>query len=328
MTAAPAPPRAMVLAAGLGTRLRPLTNLVPKPLVPVANRPLLEYTFALLAAAGVREAIVNAHHLADGLESGLRTLDPSGLSLHVSRERRILGTAGGLKRAEAFLAGGTFLLLNGDFLVDLDLRRVLEFHSQQHATATMVLLPDENSGVLGVDPDGVIRRFIAPRPAGEPGERLSCGFTGIHVLEPEVFRLIPANTPWEINRQVYPELLARGRRVCGFVHRGYWREAGSPAGYLAANREVLAGRAGALAPRPGAGAAVLAGAACAPPVLVGDHVLAGPGVELGPETVIGPEARLGAGARIRRSVVLEGADVPAGADLDGAVLFPGGRLDA
>jgi NDP-sugar pyrophosphorylase family protein len=317
----------MVLAAGLGTRMRPLTNLIPKPLLPIANRPLLEYTFALLAAAGVRQVVVNAHHLADQFEQGLRSLDPSGLSLHISRERRILGTAGGLKRAESFLAGGTFLLLNGDFLVDLDLRQVLEFHARQQATATMVLMPDEKSGVLGVDPDGVIRRFIAPRPADEPGERLSCGFTGVHVLEPDVFRLIPANTAWEINRQVYPELLARGRRVCGFVHYGYWREAGSPGGYLAANREVLAGRAGSITPRPGAGAPALADVACIAPVLVGDRVLAGPGAEIGPETVIGPEARIGAGARVRRSAILEGADVPGGADLDGAVLFPGGRLD-
>jgi mannose-1-phosphate guanylyltransferase len=181
--------------------------------------------------------------------------------------------------------------------------------------------------VLGVDDDGVIRRFIAPRPAGEPPGRLSCGFTGIHVLEPEVFRLIPANTPWEINRQVYPELIARGRRVCGFVHRGYWREAGSPAGYLAANREVLAGRAGSLAPRPGSGSAALAGTARTPPVLVGDGALVGPGVEIGPETIIGPEASIGAGARIRRSVILEGADVAAGAELDGAVVFAGGRLE-
>ncbi|HEY6001130.1 MAG TPA: NDP-sugar synthase, partial [bacterium] len=264
MSARPAAPRAMVLAAGFGTRLRPLTNTTPKPLLPVANRPLLEYTFALLAGAGVREAIVNAHHLADELERGLRALDPSGLALHVSRERAILGTAGGLKRAESFLAGGTFLLLNGDFLVDVDLRRVLDFHVEMQATATMVLVPDADAGVLGVDPDGVIRRFIAPRPADEPADRLSCGFTGIHVLEPEVFRLIPPNRPWEINRQAYPDLLKRGGRVCGFVHRGYWREAGSPAGYLAANREVLAGRAGALAPRPCSGSPALAGAVCSP----------------------------------------------------------------
>jgi NDP-sugar pyrophosphorylase family protein len=316
----------MVLAAGLGTRLRPLTATIPKPLVPVANRPLLEYTFATLAAAGVRQAVVNAHHLPDQLEAGLRALDASGLELHVSRESRILGTAGGLKKAEAFLSGGTFLMLNGDFLVDLDLSRVLEFHMQQKATATMVLIPDESSGVLGVDPDGVIRRFIAPRPADEPEDRLSCGFTGIHVLEPEVFRSIPPGKPWEINKQVYPDLIAKGRRVCGFVHRGYWREAGSPAGYLAANREVLAGRAGALAPRPGAGAATLDGAACVAPVLAGRGVRVGAGVEIGPETVIGPEALIGDGARVRRSVILEGAEVPAGADLDGAVVFPGGRL--
>jgi len=323
-----APLRAMVLAAGFGTRLRPLTNVIPKPLVPIANRPLLEYTFALLAGAGIREAIVNTHHLADILEQRLRTLDSSGLALHFSHERRILGTAGGPRKAGSFFGEGTFLLLNGDFLVDIDLRRVLDFHNQQGAAATMVLMPDEVSGVLGVDPDGEIRRFIQPRPADEPADRTSCGFTGIHVLEPEVLRLIPANTPWEINRQVYPELIARGRRVCGFIHRGYWREAGSPAGYLAANREVLAGRAGTITPRPGAGTPTLGGATCQAPVLAGRGVRVGSGVEIGPECVIGAEVRIGDGARIRRSVILEGADVPAGADIDGAVLFSGGRLAA
>jgi NDP-sugar pyrophosphorylase family protein len=318
----------MVLAAGLGTRLRPLTNTVPKPLVPIANRPLLEYTFALLARAGVREAIVNSHHLPEIFEAGLRGLDSSGLALHLSRERRILGTAGGLKRAESFLGAGTFLLLNGDFLVDLDLRRVLDFHESHGAAATMVLMPDEHSGVLGVDPDGVIRRFIQPRPQDEPADRLSCGFTGIHVLEPEIFSLIPPGKPWEINRQAYPALIARGARVCGFVHRGYWREAGSPAGFLAANRDIVAGRAGALAPRPGAGMPTLAGAACSAPVLVGDAVRVGAGVQIGPETVIGPEARIGDGACIRRSVILAGSDVPGGAVLDGAILFPDGTLAA
>lgn len=322
------PPRAMVLAAGLGTRLRPLTNAIPKPLVPIANRPLLEYTFALLAGAGVFEAIVNTHHLPEILEEGLRNLDASGLALHFSRERSLLGTAGGLKKAESFLDAGTFLLLNGDFLVDLDLRQVLDFHHQQGAAATMVLVPDDISGVLGVDPDGVIRRFIEPRPADEPADRLACGFTGIHVLEPGIFPLIPLSKPWEINRQVYPDLIARGRRICGFVHRGYWREAGSPAGYLAANREMIAGRAGALAPRPGAGAPTLDGAACSAPLLAGRGVRVGTNVQIGPETVIGTEVRIGDGARLRRSVILAGTDVPAGADLDGAVLFPGGGFTA
>ena len=161
------PLHAMVLAAGLGTRLLPLTNVIPKPLVPIANRPLLEYTFALLAGAGVREALVNTHHLPDIFEERLRELDSSGLALHVSRERRILGTAGGLKKAEGFLGAATFLLLNGDFLVDIDLRQVLDFHQKQGAAATMVLIPDAAAGVLGVDPDGLIRRFIIRRSHNE-----------------------------------------------------------------------------------------------------------------------------------------------------------------
>lgn len=190
----------------------------------------------------------------------------------------------------------------------------------------MVLMPEEVSGVIGVDPDGAIRRFIRPRPADEPADRLSCGFTGIHVLEPAVFPLIPAKKPWEINRQVYPDLLARGLRVSGFVHRGYWREAGSPVGYLAANRDLVAGRAGAIRVRPGAGSPALAGAACLAPVLAGRGIRLGAGVEIGPETVIGPEVRIGDGARLCRSVILEGTEVPPGAEIDGQVLFPGGSF--
>lgn len=317
--------RAMVLAAGLGTRLRPLTLGTPKPLVPIANRPLLEYTFALLAAAGVDEVIVNVHHLPERMQDGLRRLDASGLGVHCSVEKRILGTAGGVKKAEAFLAGGTFFLLNGDFLIDIDLRRVLDFHREQKAIATMVLMPDAAAGVISVDAEGVIRRFLTP-VEHEPGDWVRTGFTGIHVLEPEVLKLVPANRPWEINRQVYPELLARGRRVCGFLHGGYWREAGNPAGYLAANLEVIAGRAGKLAPRPGAGAGGLAGVDATDPLFAGAGVQVGTGVVLGPEVVLGPQVRIGEGAQIRRAVILEGTDVPAGALIDGEVWFPEGRF--
>lgn len=317
--------RAMILAAGLGTRLRPLTLGVPKPLVPVANRPLLEYTFALIAAAGIDEVIVNIHHLPERMQDGLRRLDASGLGVHFSVERRILGTAGGVKKAGAFLCGGTFFLLNGDFLIDIDLGRVLDFHREQQAVATMVLMPDASAGVISVDPEGRIHRILTPATQ-EPVDWIRTGFTGIHILEPEVLKLIPANTPWEINRQVYPELLARGRRVCGFLHHGYWCEAGNPAGYLAANLDVVAGRSGTLRARPGAGSEGLAGAACTPPVLAGHDVQVGRDARLGPEVVLGPEVRIGDGARISRSVILEGTEIPAGAVIAGEVWFPEGRF--
>jgi NDP-sugar pyrophosphorylase family protein len=314
----------MVLAAGLGTRLRPFTDTLPKPLLPVANRPILEYTFALLAGSGVSEVIVNTHHLADTLEEGLRRIDTSGLKVALSRERKILGTAGGPKRAAPFLEGGAFLLLNGDFLVDIDLREVVAFHREKGAKATMALREDPSGGIY-LDGGGRIRQFLDPGSAPDPGWT-RCGFTGIHVLEPEVLKLIPRNTPYEINKEVYPAMFGKGWPVCGFLHAGYWREAGDPGGFLAANIEVAAGRAGGIALRPGSGATELQGEGLTSPLLVGAGALIEGGAIIGPEVVVGPEARIGRGARVRRSVILEGGDVPDGTKIEGVILSPEGKV--
>jgi NDP-sugar pyrophosphorylase family protein len=316
----------MILTAGFGTRLRPLTHRVPKPLLPVANRPLLEYTFALLAGAGVREVIINVHYLADEMMDGLRRLDTAGLAIHISQERRILGTAGGPKRAAPFLEGETFLLLNGDFLVDIDLHAVIDFHRSRGTRATMVLREDDGGGIH-IDKNGRIRQFLDPRGAPSP-QWTRTGFTGIHVLEPEVLTLIPKNSPWEINKQVYPAMLEKGWPVYGFLHDGYWREAGDPAGYLAANLEMLSGGCGNLGLRPGSGTLAPQQPGRQPPVLMGKGVVAGEGVVLGPEVVVGDQTHIGEGARIRRSVILEGTDVPAGSDLESIILAPEGSLPA
>jgi mannose-1-phosphate guanylyltransferase len=316
--------RAMILAAGLGTRLRPFTTATPKPLLPVANRPLLEYTFALLAEAGIGEVIVNAHHLADDLEDGLRRLDSSGVRVSLSRERKILGTAGGPKKAAPFLESGTFLLLNGDFLIDIDLKEVVDFHRRQGAAATMVLR-EEAGGAIHVDPAGRIRQFLQPERRASP-EWTVTGFTGIHILEPEVLKLIHANTPWEINRQVYPEMIRRGWKVSGFLHRGYWREAGDPEGFLAAGIEVIGGRAGAIRPRPGSGDLNPPGKEHTPPLLVGKGAVIEGGVKLGPAVVIGPEVRIGRGAVIARAIILEGADVAPGERIERAIVSREGRI--
>lgn len=316
--------RAMILAAGFGTRLRPFTTAIPKPLLPVANRPLLEYTFSLLAGAGIGEAILNAHHLVDELEDGLRRLDSSGVRVSLSRERKILGTAGGPKKAAPFLEGGTFLLLNGDFLVDIDLNEVVDFHRRQGAAATMVLR-EEAAGAIHVDPGGRIRQFLQPDRQAAP-EWTACGFTGIHVLEPEVLKLIPANTPWEINRQVYPEMFKRGWKVGGFLHRGYWREAGDPEGFLAAGIEVIDRRAGTIRPRPGAGELDPPGQEHTPPLLIGKGAVIESGTALGPAVVIGPEVRIGRGASLTRAVILEGAEVVPGERIEGAIVSGEGRI--
>lgn len=316
----------MVLAAGLGTRLRPLTNTVPKPLLPVANRPILEYTFSLLAGAGIGEVILNTHHLADRLEEGLRLLDTAGVRVHLSREPKILGTAGGPKKARSFFGEGTFLLVNGDFLIDIDLQEVVDFHRRSGARATMVLRGDERGGIF-VDSEGLIRQFLEQREAALP-EWTRTDFTGIHLLEPEVLKLIPRNTPWEINLQVYPEMLRRGWTVSGFLHTGYWREAGNPAGYLAANLDVISGKAGKISPLPGSGSLNPGGEGCSSPLLIGEGAVIEPEAALGPGVVIGPQARIGRGAAVRNSVILEGTDVPDGALVENEIRAPDGVLTA
>ena len=318
----------MVLAAGLGTRLRPLTNNLPKPLLPVANRPILEYTFSLLSRArlGIEDVIVNTHHLPERLEDGLRSLDTGGLRVHLSREARILGTAGGPKKARSFLEDGTFLLVNGDFLIDIDLRKVVDLHRRSGARATMVLREDSGGGIF-VDRQGAIRRFLEG-PEGAPAEWTRADFTGIHVLEPEVLSLVPRNTPFEINLQVYPEMLRRGWGVAGLLHRGYWREAGDPARYLAANLEVISGRSGGIAPPPGAGRLNPRGEGCAPPLLVGEGAVIEAGARLGPGVVVGPEARIGRGATVKNAVLLEGTDIPAGARVESEIRSPASVLPA
>jgi len=318
----------MVLAAGLGTRLRPLTNTLPKPLLPVANRPILEYTFTLLSRAGlgIDDVIVNAHHLPERLEEGLRRLDTAGLRVHLSREPKILGTAGGLKKVRAFLEDGTFLLINGDFLIDIDLGAVVDFHRRSGAQATMVLREDEAGGIY-VDREGLIRKFLEPLKTAPPGWRRT-DFTGIHVLEPEVLKLIPRNTRWEINLQLYPEMLRRGWTVAGFLHRGYWREAGDPAGFLAANREIISGDAGKIVLPPGAGRIDPEGECCSPPLLIGEGAVIDPGAKLGPGVVVGPEARVGRDAVVENSVILEGTDIPEGARVKDEIRSPDAVISA
>ncbi len=316
--------RAMVLAAGLGTRLRPLTGEIPKPLLPVANRPLLEYTFGLLADAGVEEVILNTHHLAGVMQDAVRELDAAGMRVHISREKVLLGTAGGPRKAAPFLQGESFFLLNGDFLIEADLGEALGLHRRTGARATMVLRPDA-SGEIYLDSSGRIRQFLEPRLRPSP-EWLRCGFTGIHVLEPEVLGLIPPRVPWEINRQVYPEMMKRGWPVFGSLHRGYWREAGAPEGFLAANLEALAALQERGSARPGQGVLAAAGTDVIPPVLIAGGAVIGDGVRLGPGVVVGPGACLGEGCVLSRAVILEGTEVPPGTAAEGVILFPGGRM--
>ncbi len=224
--------RAMLFAAGLGTRLRPLTDSLPKCLVPVNGRPMIDYPLLLLRHHGIREIVVNVHHFADRVEAYLGDGSRMGVEIAYSREENLLDTGGGLLGARRFLDHGTFVVINSDVLIDLRLDEVLRFHRERRAAATLVLRKDpaaETYGAIWTDGQGVIRRFLdhqAPRPPSGALEQYM--FTGVHVVEPAIFRYMDGAGPFSITRSTYPAMLKGGERMCGFGFDGEWQDLGTP----------------------------------------------------------------------------------------------------
>jgi NDP-sugar pyrophosphorylase family protein len=236
--------RAMILAAGFGTRLRPLTNTVPKALVPVAGRPLIEYGLLFLKSQGIEEVVINLHHLGEKIRTALGDGSIYGLRITYSPEDPILDTGGGIKKAQAFLAGETFVVLNCDTILDLDLHALLAAHRKHHAAATLVLRPDPEAaryGVLETDVSGRIRRFLS-QPA-EVREPLSpYMFTGFQMLEPRVFDFMPEVKPFGTTRDTYPQMMRAGESLHGFIHTGPWLVVDDAAGMARATQALISGQ--------------------------------------------------------------------------------------
>jgi mannose-1-phosphate guanylyltransferase len=332
----------MVLGAGLGTRLRPLTELLPKPAAPVCGAPLLAHAFRALARAGADRLVVNAHHLPEALERAARAAAGElGLPLAVSREPVIAGTGGALREARRWLDGaGTVVLWNGDILFDLDLAAALAAHRASGALATMVLLPmPEGARYAAVEVDeGLAVRRIAGA-FGPGGEGLSpWHFSGVHLLSPALLEAVPA-APFEvdINRHVYPPLMASGA-VRGFLARGYWNDLGTPGRYLEACLDALAGRVGGavrldgveVAPGVwlGAGARVHSSAWLAGPALVGPGAVVEAGASVGPGAVLEAGARVGELALVRDAVVWEATALAPGERVERVVAAGSLRVPA
>ncbi|MGC4121970.1 MAG: nucleotidyltransferase family protein [Myxococcales bacterium] len=234
---------AMVLCAGLGTRLRPLTNVYPKPALPFFSGPLVRYSFALLKGAGVERVVINTHHLPQVMEAtAAREAQRLGLELAVSHEPIIQGTGGGVRDARKLLGDEPFILLNGDAFMSLDLRSLVGAHQSRGDAVTMAVVPmppTEKFPAVGATPEGEVQRI---GEIGDPKLKLApWHFVGVHVLEPSVFDFIPANDEQDI-RPVYLAMAKAGLkvRVCP-VALGAWADLGTPSRYLAACEEVLTG---------------------------------------------------------------------------------------
>jgi NDP-sugar pyrophosphorylase family protein len=216
--------RAMVLAAGLGTRLRPLTIDRPKPLVEVAGRPLIAYNLLLLRRYGILDVVINLHHQGEALRAALGDGSRFGVRILYSPEEPLLDTGGAIKNAEALLAEDDFLVLNGDTIIDLPLDRLIAAHRKRAATATLVLRQDPEQaryGVIEIDAEERIRRFLG-RPETVAAPLTAYMFAGIHVLSPRVFRYMPELGAFSITRETYPAMLMADEPLYGLPFAGFW----------------------------------------------------------------------------------------------------------
>ncbi len=298
-----------MLAAGLGTRLKPLTDICPKPLLPVLNRPLLGVVLAQLEAAGCFQVAVNTHHLADQVHDFLKS-EPWGFQLSVSQEPEILGTGGGLRQLGEILREGPFLAINADILTDFDLAEVYRAH-RPGAVSTLVLHDCPAYNNVWVAGDGVVSIGAAP-PGGQASAK-PLAYTGVQVVDRKIFRYIPALGPYDLV-QAWREALKAGERLAYLRVSGhFWQDLGTPANYLAAHRRLLAG----VWPR-------LAGyfPGLADP-LVGPGARIGAGAQFGGGVCLGSDVAVGQGAALKNTVVWNRAVIGADVELEDCIVAAG-----
>src|SRR5262245_32478808 len=334
--------KAMILAAGLGTRMRPLTEHCPKPLLPLLLQPILDHILTQLRRYDVRDVIINLHHQAAQLVQWLGDGSRWDVHLVLSFEPEILGTAGALKRVEPLLLDAPFLVLNADVLMDIDLHALWHWHCQRQALLTMVVRPDPAARAYGpiiVDSDDRVL-LINGRPSTRaPATGQETMFACMQVVDPQVLDRIPPDCFSMTTTDVYPALLERQEAIYGYRYTGYWVDIGVPERYLQAHWELVDGALGdawhhrlpvgsraVLRPEDVAGTAP--GVTLVPPVVLGPGVELAPGVRLGPYTVLGAGCRLASGAVVRDSVLWERVQVGEGAQVQGCVLATGVHVPA
>ncbi len=296
--------KAMILAAGLGTRLRPLTLERAKPAVPLLGKPLVIRLLEMLSDYGVADFRLNLHHLPDTIERIFQSPACSHFNVSFSYEPEILGTAGGLKNNESFFHDETFVMANADIVADFSLHEALAFHAERDALATLILCPQTppfEHFPVRIDKHGRLHNFKGLSTGSEPTPAAYV-FTGIHILDAEIFDFIPLGRFYEINDQVYPEALRTGKRIYGFPVEGYWNDLGDPARYLRAHRDLLR----------------LSGGN--PPTYVSPGARPHPAAKLGPHASIETGCMLAEDTLVENAVLWERVELKRGASVRNCII--------
>lgn len=292
----------MILAAGYGERLWPLTADRTKPALPVLGKPLVGYTAEYLAGFGIKEVVVNLHHHPDSVRRSLGDGSQFGVTLEYVHEPVILGTGGALDNARALLEGDTFVVVNGKLITDLDLKAALRAHRERKALATLVLRPNpkfERFSFVELQ-DGLVKRF-AGMPSRDSWETddVPLMFTGIHIIEPRIFDYVPRGVFSDSVMNIYPQAIARGERILGHVAEGMWYELSTMQRYLDISLALL---------RQG-----------------GSDIYAGQNSSIDSkanvrDSILWNNVRIGPGASVRRSVLGDGVRIATGESIEDAVI--------
>lgn len=323
--------------------MRPLTETIPKPLIPLVDRPFLALVLERLAAAGVEEVLLSSPYLGHRFEAFVGAWSRAPRISWVT-EREPLGTAGAVAHAARHL-DAAFLVCNGDILTDLDLAALVEAHRSAGAVATIALTPVADArpyGLVETDPTGRVLAF-REKPSEPAAANVNAG---TYVLEPEAVAAVPSDRAVSIERETFPALIGSGRRVQGFVCDAYWMDLGTPERYLRASFDVLEGRVLGLqhdAPYVDATASVAPGATIGRSLVVSAGVVIEDGADADRSvllqgatvrpgatvrsSILGPRSTVGAGATLEGAILAEGAVVPAGAVACGARVGAGASVD-
>jgi mannose-1-phosphate guanylyltransferase len=307
--------QALVLAGGEGTRLRPLTLTVPKPVMPLAGRPFLTFMLDWLAAHGVGTALLSCGFMADDVEQVLGSRH-DGVELRYVREEMPLGTAGPVRLAAGLgLLEERVVVLNGDVLTDLDLTALLREHGRTGAPGTIALVAVEDPSSYGVVPtagDGRVEAFLEKAPGPAPTDRINAG---AYVLEREAVERIPDGRAVSFEREVFPAMVERGELYAHHAE-GYWIDIGTPDRYLEATRALLRGKPASALGERDAGLSLV------------DADARTDGAEVGPFSVVGPGCVLESGSTVRGSVLHEGVRVATGCSVIDSILAEGVVIEA
>jgi len=321
--------QAVILAGGQGTRLRPLTLSRAKPVVPLLNRPILAYQFALLKAHGVSDVVLACSYRVADVRAALGDAEHLGVKLRYVVENEPLGTGGGVRNASD-LVSGTLFVLNGDILTDPDLTAMRRLHESRRSRTTIFLqsVPDPRQyGLVETDASGRLRRF-REKPTADDKITTNTVNAGIYLIDAELLGRIPRDRASSIEREFFPALIEDGIPCFGWCPTAYWRDIGTPSAYRAAQIDLLHGRVGIpLSPLGNpldgswiGGGSVAPEARIIAPSVVGAGAALGPRCRVGPGAVVGDGSTIGPDARVEGAILWERVEVGAGAVLQDCVV--------